>query len=149
MEHPVASASDSLLKNVASNIIIVLHIPNAQGSSDATANALLKVNSSSRSFLGPIKIEVLVKISQSNCQKFFLLTFLMMIILLLFSSLAPNFFSLEKPHCTLQILEKPQPPIMTTVFQFVIFLLFRSKNKKSSSESIEQWLHADRGSLIS
>ena len=85
-------------------------------------------------FLGPIKIEVLVKISQSNCQKFFLLTFLMMIILLLFSSLAPNFFSLEKPHCTLQILEKPQPPIMTTVFQFVIFLLFRSKNRTKKAQ---------------
>ena len=56
---------------------------------------------------------------------------IMMRILLLFSSLAPNFFSLEKPHCTLQILKKPQPPIMTTVFQFVIFLLFRSKNKKA------------------
>lgn len=90
-------------------------------------------------FLGPIKIEVLVKISQSNCQKFFLLTFLMMIIimvriLLLFSSLAPHFFSLEKPHCTLQILEKPQPPIMTTVFQFVIFLLFRSKNRTKKAQ---------------
>ena len=63
-------------------------------------------------FLGPIKMSE-VRIPQLSLN-FFIDFF--------FSSLVHL-----KPQCrNLAWKKKPQPPIMTTVFQFVIFLLFRS-----------------------
>ena len=92
----------------------------------------------SRPFLGPIKMSE-VRIPQLSLN-FFIDFF--------FSSLV-----YLKPQCVLSaeiLLEKkkPQPPIMTTVFQFVIFLLFRSSTAEQKKLKWINWTVASRWSGV-